>query len=97
MHANVATPHAARLADLVVEAGSSSMKFAVFAFPPHDEHAAALRERICASPGWLGIDLDLFTCSESAADIWLAIGCRYARRRAKRPARRTASPKPRAV
>ncbi|KML57611.1 hypothetical protein VL15_14310 [Burkholderia cepacia] len=117
------------LARLVVNAGSSTMKFAVFAFPPHDdpaqrpphegdagarttllggrdmlvftagigEHAAALRERIYSSLGWLGIDLDLFTCSESAADIRRAIGCRYARRRAKRSVRRIASPKPRAV
>ncbi len=61
------------------------------------EHAAPLRERICAPLGWLRIDHDLFTCPKSAADIWRAIGCRYARRRAKRPVRRTASRKPRAV
>ncbi|KVH09123.1 hypothetical protein WS84_19640 [Burkholderia anthina] len=42
-------------------------------------------------------DLELFTYCESAADIWHAIGSWYARHGAKRPARRTASPKPSAV
>ncbi|AOR73147.1 Rossman fold protein, TIGR00730 family [Burkholderia stabilis] len=42
-------------------------------------------------------DLDLFTYCESAADIWRAIGCWYARRRTKRSARRNASVKPRTV
>ncbi|RQV30814.1 LOG family protein [Burkholderia cenocepacia] len=42
-------------------------------------------------------DLELFTYCESAADIWHAIGSWYARCRARRPARRSPSPKPSAV
>lgn len=42
-------------------------------------------------------DLELFTYCESAAEIWHAIGSWYARRRARRPARRSPSPKPSAV
>ena len=42
-------------------------------------------------------DLELFTYCESAADIWHAIGSWYTRCRARRPARRSPSPKPSAV
>ncbi|EAY71998.1 hypothetical protein BDAG_04856 [Burkholderia dolosa AU0158] len=42
-------------------------------------------------------DLALFTYCESAADIWRAIGCWYAQRRAQRTIRRRPSSKPRAL
>ncbi len=43
---------------LVVNAGSSSIKFSVVFTVGIGEHAAPIRERVCQIAAWLGVELD---------------------------------------